>query len=316
MAEPLWSFSQAFSTQFQTARSELESRVNAATTTTPSTETLQSLSLELSKLTKSLADAAGSIPNYDQKQYEIQLKELEKLVESLRAAVPKSRFAFKRKAAKTDTLNTSSTTISTLPQLPQVIPEPSSKILSISDHSWKYLDKDALSGPLDQTDLSISDLDYCIVNLLDRPEDGKLSSTQNVVSKISALHVRNLTNTVLILPAIEGSALVHDLKKCTILLACHQFRMHTSQIVDVYLNIPSNPIIEQCQRIRFSGYPQSLISSDSMKVEQFSVQDFSHIRSTPSPNWSKFDGIPTEWPLNSFFQKDDIRRSLVTFLPS
>ena len=39
-----------------------------------------------------------------------------------------------------------------------------------------------------------------------------------------------------------------------------QFRMHTSRNVDVYISFTSNPIIEDCSEIRFSGYPHSLRS--------------------------------------------------------
>jgi len=72
-----------------------------------------------------------------------------------------------------------------------------------------------------------------------------------------------------------------------VVVGCHQFRIHTSKSVDVYLLTTSNPIIEHSSTIRFAAYPTSL----SQPVQTISdnkytsVQDFSHIRPTPSPNW-------------------------------
>jgi tubulin-specific chaperone C len=59
--------------------------------------------------------------------------------------------------------------------------------------------------------------------------------------------------------------------------------MHTSRDVDVYLSIQSNPIIEHCAGIRFGSYPRSVLPDVTQNV--LSVQDFSHIKPAPSPNW-------------------------------
>src|SRR5882762_2194985 len=84
--------------------------------------------------------------------------------------------------------------------------------------------------------------------------------------------------------------------------------MHASTDVDVYLSIPSNPIIEHSSSIRFAAYPTSLylpeqptsvsvclliliefpsdLSKPNLQNNKYtSVQDFSHIRPTQSPNW-------------------------------
>ena len=79
--------------------------------------------------------------------------------------------------------------------------------------SWSSLPLSRSSA----TDLAISNLTRCVVNLL--PDDS------NNTTSISALHVRNLTDTVLLLPRIDGSALLHDMKNCTIVLGCHQVRV-------------------------------------------------------------------------------------------
>lgn len=154
-------------------------------------------------------------------------------------------------------------------------PASTSSHVSLSGHSHKYLSWSSLP-PINSeaTDLAISNLDHCVINLL----SGEPSGTRHA---ISALHARNLVNTVLILPLINGSALMHDLTNCTIVLGCHQvcgmmsnggafvdtlnllqFRMHASSDVNVYLTIQSNPIIEHCSSVAFAGYPSSLLPSD------------------------------------------------------
>jgi hypothetical protein len=50
---------------------ELESRVELAKSTKITADDLQILSLDLAKLTKTLVDATGSLPSYDQRQYEL-----------------------------------------------------------------------------------------------------------------------------------------------------------------------------------------------------------------------------------------------------
>ncbi|KAJ6588376.1 tubulin binding cofactor C-domain-containing protein [Mycena capillaripes] len=299
MSDPAWSFSQSFSAQFLASRTELESRVDLAKSTKITADALQVLSVDLSKLTKTLADATGSLPSYDQRQYELQLKALEKSLEELRTSIPKSKFAFKRKAAAASTQDPPNV-------VPTVVPErspqsqPMSTNLTLSSHSLRYLSNTSVPWKSQASDLTISDLTKCIVNLLPDAVD-ESSSQDSSDSKISALHIRNLTDTILLLPVIRGSVLLHDLRRCIVVVGCHQFRMHTSTNVDVYLSIPSTPIIEHCSQIRFASYPAALRGSeDTCSDDTFSVQDFSHIKSTPSPHWSTLppEARASNWPVD------------------
>ncbi|KAJ7628454.1 tubulin binding cofactor C-domain-containing protein [Roridomyces roridus] len=297
MSDTTWSFSQTFSAEFQASRTDLESRVQEAKSTTITADDLQILAVDLAKLNKTLADATGSLPGYDQRQFELQVKAIEKSLQELR---PKSKFAFKRKPPGPTTTTTTPTPAATSNIAPPPSTTTPSTNLTLSSHSSQYLTKTALPPASQSSDLSISDLSNCIVNLLD--------------SKFSALHIRNLTDTVLLLPVIQGSILLHDLRRCTVVAGCHQFRMHTSTNVDVYLAIQSAPIIEHCSHIRFSTYPSSL--SKEITAHEFSVQDFSHIKSTPSPNWAFIPGLGggdgKDWPVGGV---EDISASLSKLLP-
>ncbi|KAF9557807.1 TBCC-domain-containing protein [Agrocybe pediades] len=282
-----WAFSQSFTAQFQTMRSELETQITAVkSASSSSANDVQQLSVLLAKAAKALADATGSLPSYDQKQYELQLKSFEKSIEELRVSTaPKSKFAFKRKQPQNSSSTPPPTSSKNAAQAADA-PLSSSSTMSSSNlvlfsHSYKYLTRHSLPEHPQQTDLSVSDLDHCIVDLLPA-SDGETPIV------ISALHARNLSNCIILLPSIEGSALLHDLSQCIIVLGSHQFRMHSSKQIDVFLSISSNPIIEDCNAIRFAQYPKALLSPEAQNKESpdYAVQDFSHIRPTPSPHFA------------------------------
>ncbi|ESK84504.1 tubulin-specific chaperone [Moniliophthora roreri MCA 2997] len=319
-----WTFSQQFLAEFQAKRTDLESRITQAKSSgTPPKGVLDILSADFAKLSKSLVDATGSLPNFDQKNCELQLKQLEATLQSIReSSVPKAKFAFKRKVkTETQTNNTPSnpTSVTTPAPLKESDSGPS-QALSISSHSNTHLLWTSIPGSLSnsQPDLAISDLNRCILDLARFP-------SQNLT--ISALHVWNVSDSVLILPRIPGSAMLHDLKNCVVILGCHQFRMHTSQHVDVYLSIQSNPIIEHCTGIRFDTYPRSILREETAEETDsvLSVQDFSHIKSTPSPNWRMLSNVEKldskeswydELKELSFPSSNDVSRILDKLLPA
>ncbi|KNZ81114.1 Tubulin-specific chaperone C [Termitomyces sp. J132] len=294
--EAKWSFSQSFSVRFHSSRLDLEARINdAKSNTTISEELLQDLSIELARLVKSLADATGSIPRYDQRQYEEQVTALEiALSDVKRLSKQKPKFAFKRTAA-TSTPKNIPKPATAFPENLSTLPK-STTNLSLSGCSYQLLTWESLPKSSLPEDLAIQDLDHCIVNLI---PSGRGSAPHSTL-QISALHIQNLADTVLLLPPIEGSVLIHDLTRCTIVVGCHQYRMHTSKNVDVYLAVTSDPVIEHCSGVRFGGYP-SILGSTAIVVSQPSkhhnVLDFSHIRSSPSPHWSTLDNdrVSSKW---------------------
>ncbi|KJA25353.1 hypothetical protein HYPSUDRAFT_424620 [Hypholoma sublateritium FD-334 SS-4] len=282
-----WTFLQTFTPQFQAIAS---AKIEAAKLApAPTQESFQDISVLLSKATKILADATGGIPTYDQRQYEIQLKAFERSIESLRASsAPKPKFAFKRKAPNPGAVATSTAQVAVAPT-PTPAPEAPSSTSSnlvLSSQSHKYITRADLAAHAQQTDLSIFDLEHCVVDLL--PPDASDAPDAKKHISISALHARNLTDCVLLLPTVEGSALLHDMTRCVIVVGCHQFRMHSSTKIDVLLAISSNPIIEDCKAIRFAQYPDifKTPSERTQTLPTICVQDFSHIRATPSPNYS------------------------------
>ncbi|KAI0672294.1 tubulin binding cofactor C-domain-containing protein [Trametes maxima] len=321
MAETNQELTQQFYARFQAGTFELLGQLESLRNGSSTSEAVEMLAVDLAKLRKDLTDAIAFLPGYDQRQCESKLKDVESQLESLRASTaPKSKFAFKRKVAKPSPSSTTKTSVpkkseSSVPiqDLVQSITPTSG--LSLSGRSHAYLTLCSLSSPWSAaSDLTISDIDHCIVNLTPSPANPDAPADVT----FTALHVRNVINSVLVLPIVSGSALLHDMKNCVIVLGSRQFRMHTSSNVDVYISIASNPIIEHCFGIRFDDYPHSLrpVSSrdaatqfgadhhpsyNQTKSNYLAVQDFSHIRASPSPNWSAIaEGQRIEdakWPL-------------------
>lgn len=270
---------------------------------------MHSIAEEIQALNKRLTEATGRLPSYDQRQNELQLKKLEKSLEELRSSTTgKTKFAFKRKVKVP-----ASPESATPPARANAPVIPTSTISSasrtISDHSDCYLSRSCLSGPsssINHTEVSIIRLSSSILNLLTATNESTPVSANPI--SLSALHIRDIQNSILILGTVDGSIMLHNLTSCVVVAGCHQFRMHNSTAVDAYLDITSNPIIESCNQVRFGAYPgvlktttdqQSPVAKIHTKLP-FLPQDFSHIRATPSPNWRVLeeDELVHDWPLS------------------
>ncbi|KAG1859996.1 tubulin binding cofactor C-domain-containing protein [Suillus tomentosus] len=303
-AEAIWTFAQAFTSSFQASCSELASRLKVA-----NADSVHPIAGEIQALNKRLTEATGRLPSYDQRQNELQLKALEKSLEELRSSTAgKTKFAFKRKvkiplpASAETAMPPAQTNALAMPTAPI-----SSASRTISNHCNSYLSRSCLSGPSSSTnhiEVSIIRVSNSVLNLLTTTNESTLSA--NTVS-LSALHIRDIQNSILILGSVDGSIMLHNLTNCVVVAGCHQFRMHNSTAVDAYLDITSNPIIESCDQVRFGPYPselkttsdqQHLIIRDHTELP-FLPQDFSHIRATPSPNWRALeeDELVRDWPL-------------------
>ena len=141
---------------------------------------------------------------------------LETNLSGLRTAIaPKPKFSFKRE--KVTVLNP---TKSAKNKPTSLISEfPPSKPL-ISSHTHAYLTVASFIGSPRTSGLTVSDLDYCILNLL--PTSGTSEF------EISAIHLKKISNSVLLLPLINCSILVHDLSRCVIVVGCHQVQFPNS----------------------------------------------------------------------------------------
>ncbi|KAG8814196.1 hypothetical protein FRC17_001253 [Serendipita sp. 399] len=313
-------------------RLECQDRITSHSTS-PTLNQKEDLLSSISKLRKDLNDATPFLPTYDQRQSELQLKELEKKLDNLLQDGPSglggkgkgsSKFSFKRtpKAAtttssplssvnstpSTETVGGTSTSAPLNSTLENTIPpagpqigdggtniDDSNRTISIHDRNGEHITLSSIFGINASThvtkseerrtkvDVLVFSLSNCIVDLT--------SQSHVLNGSIGAFHARELKRCILVLPQVEGSALIHDCVDCIIAVACHQFRIHTSARTDVYLHVTSLPVLEKCTAMRFAPYPSLSTSPSTNGLEEnanrFSeVQDFLWIRSTPSPNWS------------------------------
>ncbi|KAG1811252.1 tubulin binding cofactor C-domain-containing protein [Suillus subaureus] len=292
--DALWTISQTFTSSFQASCSGKVLHLHTGPTDAPIIYgvSVHSVAREIQALNKRLSEATGRLPSYDQRQNELQLKALEKALEELRSSTTvKTKFAFKRKVK----ISASASAETATPPAPVNAPAIPTSIISsasrmISNHSNCYLSSSCLSGPTSSTDhigVSIIRISSSILNLLTTTNELTLSA--NTVS-ISALHIRDIQNSILILGTVDGSIMLHNLTNCGCCwMSPGRFRMHHSTAVDAYLDITSNPIIESCDQVRFGAYPSELKQLWSPKTilasSVFLPQDFSHMCATPSPNW-------------------------------
>lgn len=133
-------------------------------------------------------------------------------MEELRGASASApKFSFKRKATKSKSATEHASIVRPPPTKSQPTLFESARALAA--FSNRYLTMLDVRSPNSSADVSISDLDNCIVNLLPGDED---------YTKITALHVQRVSRSVVLLPQISGSIILHDLSECVIVVGCHQ----------------------------------------------------------------------------------------------
>ena len=151
---------------------------------------------------------------------------LEQTLEETRSAsLPKTKFTFKRKTNKPP-LSAAPTPLPSSSSASELgkrdgLPGTSDfhKLSSRSHCRLSLLSIPTFGGagpPL--SSLTISDLDHCIVDLRATAE----TVSRQDQSGLTALHIRDLKETVLVLPNVKGSVLLHNLHRCTVIVACHQ----------------------------------------------------------------------------------------------
>lgn len=148
---------------------------------------------------------------------------LESQLESVRSsASAKPKFSFQRKSTKASTSSSISNVVAASNPQPSQATSSANSVSTyyrLSSRSHQYLTPASLPPSVSdqpQSDLTISDLDHCVVNLC------SVSSESSWSHSITALHVQNLRSTILVLPNLSGSVLLNDLDNCVIVASCHQ----------------------------------------------------------------------------------------------
>jgi tubulin-specific chaperone C len=154
------------------------------------------------------------------------MEHLEQTLEQLRSvSVPKTKFAFKRKTSKpplsaTSTPSTSSRDAKVDGER-DALPVTSTfhKLSSYSGCRLSFQSIPTFGAGSPSSDLTISDLDHCVVDLCGTTEAAPHNRNQ---LSLTSVHVRELRETILILPNVKGSVFLHNLHRCTVIVACQQ----------------------------------------------------------------------------------------------
>eukprot|EP00796_Vickermania_ingenoplastis_P004082 gene4082-2930_t len=83
---------------------------------------------------------------------------------------------------------------------------------------------------------------------------GPLKGQTLFIPSARALFVSACEDCTIFTVPIAGSAFVSDCKSCRLYIACSQLRLKNCENVDVYVWVPSTPIIEHCSGMRFGPY--------------------------------------------------------------
>jgi hypothetical protein len=75
-------------------------------------------------------------------------------------------------------------------------------------------------------DLTMVDLNFCLIDL-------RTCADNNLT--LSAVHVQNVRNSVLLLPKLQGSILLHDIENCVMVVDCQQVQASLHTIIQVLI---------------------------------------------------------------------------------
>ncbi|KAK9729621.1 hypothetical protein K7432_000139 [Basidiobolus ranarum] len=306
-----------FWSEFKNRKQDIEQDLNGLDTLskTQLPKAFDSILQAISNLEKAVNEALVYIPAYDERQYSQSLKELSATYTVKKSQLtPKSKFSFKSKRGKTAEKPDTSA-LKTDPSLPVTTQSTTQANYTFADRSNAYLNFDSsITNTNSQSkDCLLHNLRNCIVNLVSE-------------TPLTALLVDTLENCIVLCGPLAGSLIAHRVKNCVLVLACHQFRLHESTNLDIFLHVTSHPIIEDSTQLRFGRYNINYEHMDSLyqasglnrEVNMFSqVEDFNWLKKIESPNWTL---IPDELTPTSealpLEQPEDVRSTLLQHLPT
>ncbi|KAL4921806.1 tubulin binding cofactor C-domain-containing protein [Aspergillus aurantiobrunneus] len=249
--------------------------------------------------TSSIGSSAAGTPNYPNTP----LNEPDKQLHLLRPTVPTS-------TPKINVDNLSESLKKEQRSSPFAATSVSS--VTVNNHDGIHIMLPA-SGSSASVPASVTSMRRCVVDMSIPTVGGK---------PYASLTVKKATDTLLLCGQIDGPAHLTGVRNSIIVVNCRQFRMHECKSVDVYLSSSSNPIIEDCEDIRFGRIPRAYQTLDHDRLDAEDrwslVEDFKWIKPEPSPNWSLLGqdaGVPEEvWteivPGGPGWSSDEILRAV------
>ena len=139
-----------------------------------------------------------------------------------------------------------------------------SDCVTISNQADRYITRTVPTATA-PVSVSLLNLQNCFVNL---------PAASNVKGGYSSMTMKNVNHSLLICGTVDGAAHLTNIKASVILITTQQCRMHECRDCVVYLNVGSQPIIENCQAIRVAPLPRSMVRSSRAGSSKDFVADF------------------------------------------
>jgi len=282
--------------QFKAEEENIRSVLQSLSLTGANDETtarLNELQMEAQQMQKTAAEASRYLPPFDVRQTQEAVTALNSEIEETRASlVPRKKFSFrarqrvKEQKAKAQTAKPAAASSS------ETIFEAKKKVaIEIPIEGFRFENQSDVTlrvevGQLDQLkegqgkDGCLSHLKNCTIFIMDVSE---------------AIRIDQLENCKVYVGAVAGSVHLQHCKNCTFMIASRQIRIHDSYDCDYYLHVASNPIFEDCTRLRFGPYnlyyPEQaaqMVAAGLAHLENQwkKVDDFKWHRAQHSPNWA------------------------------
>uniref|UniRef100_A0A182PA81 C-CAP/cofactor C-like domain-containing protein n=1 Tax=Anopheles epiroticus TaxID=199890 RepID=A0A182PA81_9DIPT len=260
---------------------------------------------EIYELQRYLSSSTFFLNEYRIKVCQNTINELSKLLDTLRnELLPKKKFGFRSKKivkmiTEKDTKEDSSK---------QMVRQTGT---SADDHiKWTFSERVGqliglqASSVNDQT-ITASKLKNCLVRIEGHP---------------GSLQFAQLDNCIVVCGPTARSIFLDDCTGCKFVVACQQLRCHRSRDCDMYLNVTSRAIIEDCKGIRVAryNYQYENIEEDFRQSgldlscnNWHTLDDFNWLSTDkPSPNWSLLEPDHTVADWDSYLQRFQQQHSL------
>jgi len=305
-----------FWNEFQTEKESILNTLTNLNNSVPNSKLKNEFNNILSRinnLEKSVIAASIYLPPHDKETCSKQIKLLnEELNKRKVLLTPKSKFSFKSRnkiKKNTDVVNNiASSSSESIEEKKEIVNVPKNALL-FSNKTNAYLTAQDLQNTT--KDVYLNDLESCVIDLI------------NIKFDIAILQMNRIKNCIVFVNPIKSSMIIDNCDNCYFVLACHQFRMHDSKNIDVYLHCGSHPIIEDCVGIRFTKYELPVSNTDELfKIADIDknnnqydlVEDFKWLKQQKSPNWNVMEESDRK-PLVILENKDDINLWKKTYLP-
>lgn len=165
--------------------------------------------------------------------------------------------------------------------------QPEQQIIPVSECGFTKHDNEFLTlsnADVEKKDVVLSSLTGCRVLIQGSP---------------STVHVTSVQDCIILCGPTSGSVFVDDCLKSTIVVACHQLRVHRTSNTSFYLRVTSRAIIEDCSSVQFAPYNWMYAGLDEdfrkagldqQRNNWNAVDDFNWLAADKqSPNWSVMD---------------------------